>query len=144
MEFIILLIIAVILCLILDISLNYIVFGLIILMGVISGLFALAFLVCVVCLLGAKRKEARFVRVDKVKNSKFQVAVYLVEGQEYSCVFPKEIILEDKLYRTDKIYHVMLLSRFGKVFDRFAVTTSILGLAAGAMLSLGILYYFIG
>lgn len=58
MELLILIIIVVVLCLILDVSMNLIVLGLIALIGMVSGLFALAFWGCVICLLGCKRKPA--------------------------------------------------------------------------------------
>jgi hypothetical protein len=143
MELLMVLIIVIVFCLILDISLDVIVLGLIALIGIVSGLFALAFLGCMICLLGCKRKPATFLRTDNVKGSKFQVAYYMVEGRECPCVFPKEVVLESKLYRTDKIYHVMVSERVGKVFDRFAVVTCVLGLVAGIVLSVGVLYYFL-
>ncbi len=143
MELIIILIIVVVLCFVLNVSMQLIVLGLIALMGIVSGLFALAFLGCMICLLGTKRKEAVFVRIDQGKGSKFKVAYYMVEGQEYPCIFPKEAVLENKLYRTDKIYHVLLHKKLGKVFDRFAVVTCTLGLTAGTVLSVGILLYFL-
>lgn len=143
MELLILLIIAIVLCLILDVSLNMIVLGLIALIGIISGLFALAFLGCNICLLGTKKKEAVFSRIGPVEGSKFQVAYYLVEGKEYPCAFPKEFILEKRLYQTDNTYHVLLHKKWGKVFDRFAVITCILGLFAGTALSMWVLHYFL-
>lgn len=143
MELLIILMIAIILCFVLNISINFIVLGLIALIGIISGVFALAFLGCTVCLLGAERKEAKFLRIDKGHNNKFQVAYYLVEGTEYPCIFPKEVMLESKLYRTDKTYHVMLAKKLGKVFDRFAILTCAFGLVAGTVLSVGVLFYFL-
>ena len=143
MELLIILIIVIVFCLILDVSLTFIVLGLIALMGIISGLFALAFFGCVVCLLGCRRRSATFLRTDSVKGSKFQVAYYMVEGREYPCVFPKEVIMESRLYQTDKVYHVMVHEKLGKVFDRFAVLTCVLGLVAGIALSVGILFYFL-
>ena len=143
MELLIILIIIVVLCFVLNISIYVIALGLIGLIGIVSGLFALAFLGCTVCLLCSERKEARFLRIDKGEDSKFKVAYYLVDGQEYPCLFPKEAVLESKLYQTDKIYHVMLHKKLGKVFDRFAVVTCILGLVAGTVMSVGVLFYFL-
>ncbi len=72
MELLVLIFIAIVLCLILNISLNYIVVGLVILIGVLSGLFAMAFLSCAICLVCSKKKEAIFLRTDKVKGIKLQ------------------------------------------------------------------------
>lgn len=143
MEIIVILVIVIVLCLVLDISLQFIVLGLIALIGVVSGLFALAFWGCAVCLLGARKKEASFLRIDRVKGGKFQAAYYLVDGQEYPCIFPKEVVLENRLYQTNKTYHVLLHEKMGKVFDRFAIVTCVLGLVAGTVLSVGILIYFL-
>lgn len=143
MELLIVLIIVIVLCLVLNVSLQLIVLGLIALIGIVSGVFALAFLGCTVCLLRATRKEATFLRTDKCEGHKFRVAYYLVEGKEYPCIFPKEAVLENKLYRADKIYHVLLHEKLGKVFDRFAIVTCLLGLVAGTVLSVGILFWFL-
>lgn len=143
MELLILLSIVIIFCLILDVSLEVIVLGVIALMGIISGLFALAFLGCTICLLTCRKKTAVFLRIDSVKDSKFQVAYYLVDGQEYPCIFPKEVLFEKRLYQVNKIYHVMVHEKLGKVFDRFAVTTCVLGLVSGFVISMSILFYFL-
>lgn len=57
-----------------------------------------------------------------------RVAYYLVDGEEYPCIFPKEAILENKLYSTEKTYTVWLNAKTKKVFDPYATTTCILGL----------------
>lgn len=143
MELLIILVIVIVLCFVLNISMTLIVVGIVALMGIISGLFALAFWGCMVCLLSSERKEATFLRIDKGHSGKFRVAYYLVEGEEYPCIFPKEAVLESKLYRTDKTYYVMLHKKLGKVFDRFAIITCTLGLVVGTVSSVGILVCFL-
>lgn len=138
MEVLMVILIVFIYCLVLNVDMYYIMFGLAILIGCMVGLFTLGFWICGICLLFSRRKEARFTRMGDTKSSRFQVAYYLVEGKEYPCIFPKEGIYEDKLYQTDKIYHVMLNKRMGKVFDRFALTTCVLGLLFGTGVSAGI------
>lgn len=139
MEFIVVCIIILVCCMILGVSLNYIlytVFGVVLLL---SLFFALFFVFCIVCLLFSKRKEARFVRFDKLRDSKYQVAYYLVEGSEYPCVFPKEGILSNKLYQQDRVYYVFFSKKLKKVFDRFATITCILGLVFWSILSVSLL-----
>lgn len=143
MEILILLIIVLVYCLVLDVNLSYIFMGGIVLVGIISVLFTLAFLFCNICLLFSKRKEARFLRMDYVKGGKHQAAYYLVEGKEYPCMFPKEGILEELLYNKEKQYHVLWNKKLGKVFDRFAVTTCVLGLFFGLCLCVGIAQFLI-
>ena len=144
MEFLMVLIIIIILCLILNVSLNYILTGVLILMGVGAITFAVSFLSCFVVLLCSKRKEAEFVRIGPAKGDRFQVAFYLVEGAEYPCMFPREAILEDKLYKENQKYRVMWNQRKGKVFDKYACATCVLGLLVSVLLSVGIVFVLIG
>ena len=144
MEILMVLIIVIVLCLILNISLSYILTGILILIGVGAVLFAVSFLYCFAVLLRSKKKEAEFVRIGPAKGDRFQVAFYRVEGVEYPCMFPREAILVDKLYRKDKTCRVMWHPRKGKVFDRYAFATCILGLITSVALSVGILFCFMG
>lgn len=138
MELVIIIIIVLAICFILNVSPYYMMMGGGILLFIFTTLFAIGFLFATVVLLFSKRKEAKFVRTGAVKDSKFQVAYYLVEGEEYPCLFPKEGILEEKLYQKEKTYHVMWNRKLGKVFDRFAVTTCVLGLVFSVLLSVGL------
>lgn len=128
MEFIIVIIIIMAICLILNVSPYYMLLGGMIFLWVFFSILAIGFLVGVISLLCSKRKEARFLRIDYAKNSRFQVAYYLVEGQEYPCMTPKEGLFEEKLYQKERTYHVMLNRKMGRVFDRFSVTACVLGL----------------
>ncbi len=138
MELLILLIIIIMLCFILNVSVHYIILGIVILVGISSGLFAIAFVISGILLLFSKRKEAHFLRMGNLKGSKFQVAYYLVEGIEYPCIFPKEGILEDKLYPKGKTCHVMLNKKLGRVFDKFAVATTLLGFVFSVVFCAGL------
>lgn len=144
MEVIILIIIILAICLILNVSPYYMMLGGGILLFVLSLLFAIGFVFATIVLLFSKRREGRFLRIGPVKDSKFQVAFYLVEEQEYPCIFPREGLLEEWLYRKDKVYHVMWNGKLGKVFDRFAVTTCVLGLVFSVLLSVGLGIVFLG
>lgn len=137
------LIIAIVICLILNVSLYYILSGILILVGIITVLFSVSFLYCFIVLLCSKCKEAEFVRIGPAKGERFQVAFYMVDGEAYPCMFPREAILEDKLYRKDRKYRVMWNSRKGKVFDRYACMTCVLGLLVSVALSVGIAYVFL-
>ncbi len=128
MEIIIVIAIILVLCLILDVNLNYILFGVVILMCVLFALMAIAFAYCIVRLIMSKAKKARFVKFDKANNSKFKVAFYEIDGEEYPCMFPKEFIMEKKLYPVDKTHKVLLDTKAKKVYDRYSIATCILGL----------------
>ncbi len=144
MELIIIIIIVLAICFILNVSPYYMMLGGGILLFVLTTLFAIGFVFAMVALLFSKRKEARFLRTGPVKDSKFQVAFYLVEGEEYPCMFPKEGILEEKLYQKEKVCYVMWNQKLGKVFDRFAMTTCVLGLILSVLLSVGLGIVFLG
>lgn len=145
MEYIFILIIIAILVCVLTGNLGYVLFGVAGFLLILSGFLVVTFLICSVLLLTSKWKEARFLRVDlPSEEAKFKVAYYLVEGEEIPCLFPEEGIFRKKLYRTDKTYHVLLNKKLGRVFDRFAVATCILGLMCGTGIgAVLLLMYFI-
>ena len=138
MELLVVFVIVIAICLILNVSIQYIVSGILILVGIGAVTFVVSFLYCFVMVLCSKKKEARFVRIGPAKGDRFQVAFYMVEGEQYPCMFPREAILEDKLYKEDKQYRVLWNRRKGKVFDRYACATCVLGLVVSVVLSVGI------
>lgn len=144
MEILIVFIVVIVICLILNISIHYIVTGILILAGVATFSFAVSFLYCFVILLRSKKKETEFVRIGPTKGDRFQVAFYMVDGVECPCMFPREGILEDKLYRKDRKYRVMWNQRKGKVFDRYACVTCVLGLFVSVLLSVVIVVVVLG
>ncbi|MBR6069650.1 MAG: hypothetical protein IKP78_03530 [Ruminococcus sp.] len=127
MELVIALIVIIVFCKILGVSNEMLVLGGLALIELTIVLMMFMFAFFCVRMLFTKRKEARFTRVDKAPKGSFKVAYYEVEGTEYPCIFPSEMILNDKMYRTDRTYHV-LLSRHGKkVYDKWTVLTCIIG-----------------
>lgn len=128
MEFILALVIIIVLCKVLGVSNEILVMGGLGLIVLAIAAMALLFAYCCLRLLFTKRKEAAFTRIDKAPKGNFKVAYYMVEGEEYPCLFPSEMILNDKMYRTDRTYHVMFSKRIKKVYDIYTVITCILGL----------------
>lgn len=132
MEYVFILIVIAILICVLTGKLWYLLIGVVGFLIILSGLLVVTFLICSVLLLTSKWKKATFLRVDlPSEKAKYKVAYYLVEGEEIPCLFPEEGIFRKILYRPDKTYHVLFHKKLGRVFDRFAVTTCILGLACG-------------
>lgn len=144
MEFLVVLIIAIVICLILNVSMHYILTGILVLVGIGTVTFAVSFLYCFIVLLCSKRKEAEFVHIGSAKGDSFQVAFYMVEGVECPCMFPREAILEDILYKKNQKCQVMWNQHKGKVFDRYACATCVLGLLVSVLLSVGIVFVLIG
>lgn len=125
-------------------NLEYIFFGVFGFLLILSGLLVITFLVCLVLLLTSNWKEARFLRVDLPSDkAKYKVAYYLVEGEEIPCLFPEEGVFRNILYRTDKTYHVLLNKKLGRLFDRFAMATCILGLICGTGLGMILLLMYL-
>lgn len=125
MEFILALLVVIVFCKILGISNEFLVLGGLILVELAIIAMFLLFTYFCLHLLFTRKKKASFVRSGKPENSKFQVAYYLVDGEEYPCIFPKEAGL---MYRTDHFYNVYFSKKLRKVYDIWAILTCISGL----------------
>lgn len=132
MELIIALIVIIVFCKILGVSNEMLVLGGLVLIELTIVLMMFMFAFFCVCMLFTKRKEAKFTRVDKAPKGNFKVAYYEVDGNECPCIFPSEMILNDKMYRTDRTYHVLYSKRSGKVYDIWTILTCILGFISSA------------
>lgn len=142
MQFIITLIIILLLCFILNVNINYILLGATILIAILSVCFTLGFSYCLIRLLCSKKRNATFLRLDNAKLINRKTAYYLVEGEEYPCIFPSENILDNLLYNPDKTYHVYLDIKKKTVFDRYSILTCILGLLFCISLDVGLILLF--
>lgn len=144
MEYVFILIVIAIFVSVLTGKLEYVFFGITGFLLVLSWILVITFLICLVLLLTSKWKKAKFLRVDlPSEKARYKVAYYLVDGKEISCLFPEEGVFRNKLYRTDKTYHVLLNKKLGRVFDRFAVATCILGLMFGTGFGMILLQLFL-
>lgn len=144
MEFVFILILIAIFASVLTGNLGYVLLGMTGLLLLTSGLLVLIFLICSALLLTSKWKPATFVGIDyPTDKAKYKVAFYLVEGEEIPCLFPEEGVFRDKFYKEDLPCRVLVNRKLGRVFDRYAVCTCILGLVSGATLGLLLLstYY---
>lgn len=130
MEFVLALIVIIVLCKILGISNEFLVFGGLILIELAIIAMLLLFVYFCLHLLFTKRKKASFIRSGKPENGKFQVAYYLIDGEEYPCIFPKEAGL---MYKTDHCYNVYFSRKLKKVYDIWAILTCISGLVFSAV-----------
>lgn len=69
-------------------------------------LFALFFLVTDISLLFCKKVKGKFVRVDD--TDRFDHAVYNVDNQEYSCLFPAESFGRQRIYHENQQYSLLI------------------------------------
>lgn len=133
MELVIALIVIIVFCKILGVSNEMLVLGGLALIELTIVLMMFMFAFCLVCMLFTKRREAKFTRVDKAPKGSFKVAYYEVDGTECPCIFPSEMILNDKMYRTDRTYHVLYSKRSRKVYDKWTVLTCVIGFLFSAL-----------
>lgn len=127
MEFILVVAVIAVLCVIFQVSADLIILAVLAFMGLVILAMVLLFVYFFIRLLFSRKHEAYFSRIDRPEKSKFRTAYYIVDGVEYPCVFPAEGIFLDTLYRKDRKYHVRLNVRMKRVYDRFAFATCVIG-----------------
>ena len=127
MEFILVIVIIVVLCLILGVKTIYLLAAGAAFLGLIyaASLALLDFFF--VRLVLTQKHKAVFSRIDKSPRSSFKVAYYTIDGTEYPNVFPEEGLLRSKLYRSDKNSTVFLTKNKKFVYDKFACATCTIG-----------------
>lgn len=86
---------------------------------------AVFFVVSVVLLVTSKRVTARFTHFDEERQ--FPVAVYQIGNEELPNMFPREMVMRDKLYVPDKDVYVMRCRLRRAVIDKNAIITIISG-----------------
>lgn len=79
-------------------------------------------------LLFSRTKKAAFTRIDVPKNGRFKSAFYMIDDTEYPCIFPKESAFNSQLYKDDRLYTVRFSRHLKRVYDKWAITTCIVGL----------------
>ena len=127
MEFIIVIIVISVLCLVIGVKGIYLLFAGAALLGLIIILSELLLTFCFFRLMFTHKHKAVFSRIDKSPRSSFKVAYYKVDGIEYPNIFPEEGFFRSKLYRSDRSYTVFLTKNKKCVYDKFACTTCTIG-----------------
>lgn len=133
MEILIFIVVIIVACLVLNVNTNYIFLGMLIIMGLFFSLLAIGFIYCCIDLTRCRKYRAQFLEFKKANERKYEVACYLVDGMEIRCFFPRELIFHNKLYSKDKYYTVFVNANKERLYDKFAVTTCILGLILSLM-----------
>lgn len=127
MEFILVIVVIAVLCIILGVKLIWLLFGAAALVGLIFAASMLFLTIFFIRLMLAKKQKAVFSRIDKSPKSNFKVAYYRIGDTEYPNVFPEEGIFRSRLYRSDKSHTVFLTRNKKYVYDKFACTTCTIG-----------------
>lgn len=143
MEFILVIAVIAVLCIIFQVSTDMIIIGVTAVTGLILLSMILLFMYFFVRLLFSKKHQAYFSRIDRPEKNKFRTAYYIVDNVEYPCVFPAEGIFLNALYRKDRKYHVRLNSRMKRVYDRFAIATCITGFSVSIFIAISAVAIYI-
>lgn len=86
---------------------------------------AVFFVAGVVLLVTSRRVTARFAHFDEERQ--FPVAVYKIDDEELPNMFPREMVMRDKLYVPDKDVYVMRCRLRRAVIDKNAIITIVSG-----------------
>ncbi|MBD5159083.1 MAG: hypothetical protein HDT23_02410 [Ruminococcus sp.] len=142
MEFILVIAVTAVLCIIFQVSTDIIIMGIAVLTGLVIVSMTLLFIYFFTRLLFSEKLKADFSRIDKSEKTKFRTAYYIVDSVEYPCVFPAESIMTNNLYKKDKKYTVWLNRRMKCVYDRFAFTTCVMGfLVSTELVTVAVILY---
>ncbi len=128
MELIIGLIVIIIICKILGVSNFVLILGGLGIIELLIIAMALFFIYYTLHLFFTKKSDANFTKIDLPPKGKFKVAYYMINGEEYPCIFPKESGISSNLYKPDKTYKVRFSKSLKKVYDKWAVITCAIGL----------------
>ena len=93
-------------------------------LSVLTGAF---FVLSLALLLTSKRKRGVFTRINE--EGHFPSAVYEIDGEEYSNIFPCEMVMRDKLYVPEKTVVLYFSKLRHAVIDKNALITIIAGSA---------------
>lgn len=142
MEIVLGIVIIVVLLLVLGVSIGFIsiLFSVIISMGILLMLGFFVF--SAVRFLQSKKKTARFEGTEAYGESKFDCAVYLIEGERYKNAFPCEVIMRNRIYNKDKDVTVRLYEKKNLVYDKNSAVTIIIGLISSLLLTLAAIILF--
>ncbi len=113
--------------------------GLAALATVFIGLF---FTVCTVILLFTKRVKGEFSRIGESPKNGFSCAFYSVDGTEYPCIFPCEMMMRDRLYKQGGCT-LFLWKRFSRVFDGYSVLTVAVGMIFTVGVTMAVIIFWV-
>ncbi len=105
----------------------------------LAGLCVLFFLISVILILISKRRQARFVRLER-RDGEALYAIYESDGEELRNTFPTNRIFQKRLYRDgERTIRVLRMRKSVWVFDRVSRFISVVGLVAFSALTVIVL-----
>lgn len=127
MEVILTIVIIIVLCVCLGVEIELLALGAVILALLMIAAMFILFAYSIIRLAVSKKHEAEFTKIDKSPRSRFDTAYYKVDGVEYPCAFPSEVLMKKRIYNSEKKYTVRLDKRMKNVYDRYAELTCVIG-----------------
>lgn len=131
MEIMIGLVIIAVLLVALGVDIVFILEGVIILLMLVLTATLAFFVVTAVTLIGSRRLTGTFLRIDKPEKG-FARAVYSTGEGELKNTFPSEMIMKRLLYDPQR-RTLLMVTRRGRVYDRYSLITIIAGLLMGGV-----------
>lgn len=137
MEAIIVIAAVLILCVILGVSAEVILIGVLGLLSAVLLFIFGFFCYCAFRLLQSKVCQGTFLRADKNPKGSFDVAYYDIDGSEYPNALPFEKILRRAMYTENKPVRLLLCEKKHFVFDRDARAAIWVGIVIGGISAAG-------
>ncbi len=143
MEKLIAIAIVLILILIFTGRVNILIVALSILIAATAVFMTLFFVINAFVFITFRPREARYLRIESRFNGRWHNACYLIDGEEYLCIFPWEGIFIKQLYKDNKTCKVLFNKKIGRVYDKYAIITSALGLIFSLGLDAGLIALYL-
>ncbi|MBR4452156.1 MAG: hypothetical protein IKS39_10005 [Clostridia bacterium] len=143
MEKLIAIAIVLILILIFTGRVNILIVGVSILIAATAVFMTFFFVVNFFVFITFRPRDAEYLRIEGRFNDRWHNACYLVDGEEYLCIMPWEGIFIKQLYKKNKKCKVLFNKKIGRVYDKYAIATSALGLVFSIGLDIGLVLLYL-
>lgn len=143
MEIIVAAVVIIALCLCLGVDISLVMGGVLALLALTLAVITMFFVYCVVLLAGSRKKDARFVRIDKNPAGRYDCAYYRIDGEEYPNFLPAETVFKNRFYPENRSVRVRLCRNKRIVFDRNALWAVAAGVLLGGLSAAGLAVYLI-
>lgn len=142
LEFFVIVAVAAVLCIVLGISMEYIVYAAVVFALLIIAAMEVFFLVSGVILLRSEKAEGTLVRIEKNEKYRFRSRIYAVDGKELPCIYPTDGLFSSKALKSHKLCRLRVNRKHTAVFDRAALVTFVCGFVFSNIASAAAVYLF--
>ncbi|MDD6058890.1 MAG: hypothetical protein PUB97_00735 [Ruminococcus sp.] len=144
MEFLVIVSVVAVLCIILGISMEYLVYAALALIILTIAAMGVFFLVSAVLLIFSEKAEGTLLRIEKNEKYNFRTRIYNVDGTDFRCIYPTDAIIRRKnADNCNKIYRLRLVRKMRVVFDRTSLITFACGFSFCAFLIPAVIFFIL-